>query len=289
MDIKECYEILGITKKATDEQVKKAYREKSKQFHPDLHRDDKDATAKFAKVSEAYRLILENREKKHKSIFNFGTIFSDAGSKTNTEKKKETTKSEKPESEQKGIRGSDVYTTVEIAFEESILGCRKEITVQHEEICPCSKEENRTDNCTICNNTGKVLKIKGKGNVGINGGENGDLVINIQVKQKKGFVRTGQDVVYYMTISFPQAVLGAVINVPTAYGTVNCEIPAGIKPGEQLCLAGKGVIDEETGEVGCQYVNITIDIPKIEKTEDIEILLRQVQDKLYDKPVNANI
>ena len=79
------------------------------------------------------------------------------------------------------------------------------------------------------------------------------------------------------------------INVPTAYGTVNCEIPAGIKPGEQLCLAGKGVIDEETGEVGCQYVNITIDIPKIEKTEDIEILLRQVQDKLYDKPVNANI
>ena len=257
MDIKECYEILGITKKATDEQVKKAYREKSKQFHPNLHWDDKDATAKFAKVSEAYRLILENREKKHKSIFNFGTIFSDAGSKTNTEKKKETTKSEKPESEQKGIRGSDVYTTVEITFEESILGCRKEITVQHEEICPCSKEENHTDNCTICNNTGKVLKkfiydisiprgifsgqvlkIKGKGNVGINGGENGDLVINIQVKQKKGFVRTGQDVVYYMTISFPQAVLGAVINVPTAYGTVNCEIPAGIKTGEQLCLAG---------------------------------------------------
>ncbi|MCC2210468.1 HSP40/DnaJ peptide-binding protein [Oscillospiraceae bacterium CLA-AA-H232] len=155
------------------------------------------------------------------------------------------------------MRGSDVYTTVEIAFEESILGCRKEITVQHEEICPCSNEENRTDNCTICNNTGKVLKkfiydisiprgifsgqvlkIKGKGNVGINGGENGDLVINIQVKQKKGFARTGQDVVYYMTISFPQAVLGAVINVPTAYGTVNCEIPAGIKPGEQLCLAG---------------------------------------------------
>ena len=86
--------------------------------------------------------------------------------------------------------------------------------------------------------SGQVLKIKGKGNVGINGGENGDLVINIQVKQKKGFVRTGQDVVYYMTISFPQAVLGAVINVPTAYGTVNCEIPAGIKPGEQLCLAG---------------------------------------------------
>lgn len=56
MDIKECYEMLGITKKATDEQVKKAYREKSKQFHPDLHRDDKDATAKFARVSEAYRL-----------------------------------------------------------------------------------------------------------------------------------------------------------------------------------------------------------------------------------------
>ena len=96
MDIKECYEILGITKKATDEQVKKAYREKSKQFHPDLHRDDKDATAKFAKVSEAYRLILENREKKHKSIFNFGTIFSDAGIKMNTEKKKETTTSCRP-------------------------------------------------------------------------------------------------------------------------------------------------------------------------------------------------
>lgn len=109
MDIKECYEILGITKKATDDQVKKAYREKSKQFHPDLHRDDKDATVKFARVSEAYRLILEHREKKHKSIFNFGTIFGDAGNKTTAEKKKDTTKSEKTEPEQKGIRGSDVY------------------------------------------------------------------------------------------------------------------------------------------------------------------------------------
>ena len=68
-------------------------------------------------------------------------------------------KSEKPEPEQKGIRASDVYTTVEITFEESILGCRKEITVQHKEICPCSKKENCTDNCTICNNTGKVLNL----------------------------------------------------------------------------------------------------------------------------------
>ena len=73
------------------------------------------------------------------------------------------------------------------------------------------------------------------------------MVINIQVKQKKGFVRTGQDVVYYMTISFPQAVLGAVINVPTAYGTVNCEIPAGIKPGEQLCLAGYSFKNKKKG------------------------------------------
>ena len=108
--------------------------------------------------------------------------------------------------------------------------------------------------------SGQVLKIKGKGNVGINGGENGDLVINIQVKQKKGFVRTGQDVVYYMTISFPQAVLGAVINVPTAYGTVNCEIPAGIKPGEQLCLAGYSFKDKKKVGTLCvlTFLNVFI-------------------------------
>ena len=102
--------------------------------------------------------------------------------------------------------------------------------------------------------------MKGKGNVGINGGENGDLVINIQVKQKKGFVRTGQDVVYYMTISFTQAVLGAVINVPTSYGTVNCEIPAGIKPGEQLCLAGYSFKDKKKVGTLCvlTFLNVFI-------------------------------
>ena len=86
------------------------------------------------------------------------------------------------------------------------------------------------------------------------------MVINIQVKQKKGFVRTGQDVVYYMTISFPQAVLGAVINVPTAYGTVNCEIPAGIKPGEQLCLAGYSFKDKKKVGTLCvlTFLNVFI-------------------------------
>ena len=86
------------------------------------------------------------------------------------------------------------------------------------------------------------------------------LVINIQVKQKQGFVRTGQDVVYYMTISFPQAVLGAVINVPTAYGTVNCEIPAGIKPGEQLCLAGYSFKDKKKVGTLCvlTFLNVFI-------------------------------
>ena len=69
------------------------------------------------------------------------------------------TNQKKTEPEQKGIRGSEVYTAVEITFEESSLGCRKEITVQHEEICPCSKEENCTYNCTIRNNTGKVLNL----------------------------------------------------------------------------------------------------------------------------------
>lgn len=299
MSIKECYEILGVSKRNTDEEIRHAYREKAKMCHPDICKTSKSVD-EFAAISEAYDTIIKYRNKKRSTMNKIIEIFPMSALKSKQE--------EKPTEKRDDMdvvvshRGSDVYTTLEISFDEAVLGCRKEIQSQREEKCQCVNEGYNPKDCNICKGKGKItrkviyeinvprgvfsgqiLKIKGKGNESEDGGGYGDLIINVQVQPKKGFVRVGQDIMYRMHITFPEAVLGTVQKVPTVYGWENCEIPAGTRSGTQLCLSGKGVIDEETGEVGNQYVTINIEIPRIIRTEGTESLLRSVQEKLYDE------
>ncbi|MFV0255036.1 MAG: molecular chaperone DnaJ [Erysipelotrichaceae bacterium] len=120
-------------------------------------------------------------------------------------------------------------------------------------------------------NTGQQLRISGKGEAGLNGGPNGDLIVEILVKNHKNFIRDGKNIHIKIPISLTDAVLGAKIDVPTVYGDVELKIPEGTQPNTQFRLKGKGVIDIRGGSHGDQYVEVSVDIPKRLSVEEKDL------------------
>ena len=115
---------------------------------------------------------------------------------------------------------------------------------------------------------GTRLRIPGEGNVGKNGGRNGDLYIIVHVKEHPYFKRQGNNIYLRKDIDFVQAVLGADIPVETLYGTVKLKVPPGTQSSETFRLKNKGIKNERTGRVGDQYVKLDIRIPtKLTPTE----------------------
>ena len=110
-------------------------------------------------------------------------------------------------------------------------------------------------------NNGQQVRVKGKGERGINGGENGDLYIEVLVKEHSYFVREGNDISLTIPLDFVDACLGCKIDVPTVYGDVTLTIPAGSQPNQILRMKGCGVKDLRSGKPGDQYVKLDIKVP----------------------------
>ena len=125
--------------------------------------------------------------------------------------------------------------------------------------------------------SGQQVRLAGYGEKGENGGPNGDLYIEIRVRPHKYFVREGNNIRISIPISALDATLGTTVDVPTAYGDVEMKVPAGTQPGQQLRLKGYGIKDIRTNNVGDQYVEIQIEIPK---------KLTKEEKDLYEKLAN---
>ena len=125
--------------------------------------------------------------------------------------------------------------------------------------------------------SGQQVRLAGYGEKGENGGPNGDLYIEIRVRPHKYFVREGNNIRISIPISALDATLGTTVDVPTAYGDVEMKVPAGTQPGQQLRLKGYGIKDIRTNNVGDQYVEIQIEIPR---------KLTKEEKDLYEKLAN---
>jgi len=126
--------------------------------------------------------------------------------------------------------------------------------------------------------SGQQVRVAGYGERGSNGGDNGDLYIEIVVKPHKNFIRQGNDIYIQVPISAVDATLGTKIDVPTCYGDVELNIPAGSQPNQKLRLKGYGVQSIRSGNKGDQYVGIKVEIPtKLTKEE------KELYQKLADK------
>lgn len=159
------------------------------------------------------------------------------------------------------MRGSDVNAEITVEFEEAVFGCDKMIRLQDPSLSP-GKISSLQVHIPAGIDTGKTIRLKGKGMPGQNGGENGDLLLRVSVKEKPGYERKGMDVYTTVRIPFTTAVFGGETVVPTLYGKVLCKIGEGTQSGTKIRLRGKGIVSMKDGNIrGDQYVTVQIDVP----------------------------
>lgn len=132
-------------------------------------------------------------------------------------------------------------------------------------------------------NAGQQIRLKGKGSRGRNGGENGDLYLEVVVNPHKFFKREGNDIHCEVNLSFIDCALGTTIEVDTVYGPVEVNVPAGTQPNAVLMLKGRGVKDLRSGNPGNQYIKVKVETPK-NLTKEQKELLEKFKDTMKDEP-----
>lgn len=274
------YQTLGVQKNADQEEIKKSYRKLAKKYHPDLNPGNKEAEKKFKEVSHAFDLIGtpearakfdrgetdEQQRKQYEEFFKNrrgGPSFYDTqhdGGRYSYSFAEDFGGADFFEDLFGGARhrnvnfpGEDVHYKMEVEFKEAALGAEKVITLQN------GKSLKVKIPAGI--DSGKKLRFKGMGHPGVGQGAAGDAYVEITVKPKEGFSRSGRDIVSEIPISFLDAITGGEIEVPTIDGSVVMKIPPGVSTGSKLRIRGKGAgATPETR--GNQIVILKIVMPK---------------------------
>ncbi len=343
---RDYYEVLGVSKTATADEIKKSYRKLAKQYHPDVNKDA-GAEDKFKEISEAYEVLSDDDKKAAYDRYGhdglngqggfggfgqggfqggfqdvdlsdiFGSFFGGGSTR---------------QRRSGPMQGEDRFMQVEIDFMDAINGKKVELKINIDEKCEkcggtgakssdsvhtCSRcngkgtirQQQRTvfgtivneTTCPDCNGTGKIIKekcdhcrgngyvnqnitidvtipkginngqqirIANKGYRGANGGPNGDLFIEIRIRNHPNFKRDGKNIHLTIPISSVDAALGCEVDVPTVHGDVSLKIPEGCQHGTVLRLKGKGVKDLRSDNYGDQLVTVEVKTPtKLSKEE----------------------
>lgn len=341
---RDYYEILGVDRTATEDQLKKAYRKLAIKYHPDKNPGDKEAEAKFKELAEAYD-VLSDPEKRARydqfghagmggasgygaggfsmdDIFSqFGDIFGghfgggfNFGGFSSGGRRRAV------------IKAGDIRVRVRMNLEEISTGVHKKIKIKKDITCSVchgaqTTESDGKQTCQTCNGRGVVLqtmnslfgtvqseaecptchgtgeivtkpcshchgagvekgqeevsfdipagvedgmsfRVQGKGNAAPNNGIPGDLIVQIVEEEDPNFIRNGNDVIYNLLISVPQAISGDKVEIPTIGGKVRVTIDKGTQPGKILRLRGKGLPSLQGYGRGDQLVNVNVFIPK---------------------------
>lgn len=296
MEFIDYYKILGITKSASDEDIKKAYRKLARKLHPDLNPNDPDAKIKFQQLNEA-NAVLSNPEKRKKydkygkdweqgeeyekyqqqqkqyansgrqqttNDFNgedFSDFFSSMfGRGSNSGNRRSNIK----------YRGQDFNTQLEIDIKEASKTHKKELSVNGKNIritIPAGIEDNQT------------IKINGYGGEGLNNGPNGDLYITFLIQNSTPFKRVGNDLYITYDLDLYTAVLGGEITLTAFDGaTLKLKVAASTQNGTKVRLKGKGFpVYKKEGNFGDLYVTYNIKIPVNLSEKEISLFNELVQ------------
>lgn len=348
---RDYYEVLGVDRSATNDAIKKAYRQLAKKYHPDANPGDKEAEQKFKEASEAYAVLSDSEKRRQYDQFGhaafdggagggaggfdfsgmdmgdiFGDIFGDffgggrsRGAGTGP------------------MKGANVRSSVRITFEEAVFGCEKEIELYLKEDCATchttgAKPGTSPETCSKCGGKGKVvysqqslfgmvqnvqacpdcqgsgkivrekcpdcrgtgyistkkkikvsipagidngqsIRIRDKGEPGVNGGPRGDLLVEVIVSSHPIFQRQDMNIYSTAPISFAQAALGGEIRISTVDGDVLYDVKPGTQTDTRIRLKGKGVPSLRNKNLrGDQYVTLVVQVPTTLNAEAKEAL-----------------
>jgi len=366
MSKRDYYDILGVAKGASAEEIKKAYRKLAIKYHPDKNPDDKSAEDKFKEAAEAYE-VLSSPEKKQRydqfghagvggagggggyggggmnmeDIFSqFGDIFGGGGGSPFDSFFGGGGQSR---GGRRVAKGSNLRIKVKLTLEEIANGAEKKIKVNKQVTCKTcdgsgAKDKGSVSTCSTCGGAGSVrrvtntilgqmqttatcptchgsgqqitakcnschgdgtvrgeetisinipagvsegmqLSMAGKGNAAPNGGVPGDLIILIEETAHETLKREGNNVVYDLHVSIPEAALGASVEVPTIDGKAKIKIEPGTQSGKLLRLKGKGIPEVNSYHRGDQIIHVNIWTPKALNSEE-----RTLLEKLRESP-----
>ncbi len=297
------YNLLGVKKGATEEEIKKAFRKKALKFHPDRNKENPKAEEKFKQISEAYAVLSDKTKRreydqfgaqgfrKHYSQedifrgFDPSDIFS--GFANGPEFMHDLNSvfggSAGPQSPFDGFfgnrgggrriskRGRDIIDPLLITFEEAALGAEKQFTIQRE-----GSTESTTVKIPAGISAGKKLRLAGKGHPGFNGGKPGDLYFKIQVGEHPVFKRDGNDILIDCEVTLTEALLGTNIEVKTIDGMKQVKVPPATQSHSKLRLKGLGIKPAGKGKKGDQIMRIIVTYPK-SFTDEQNDLIEQLQ------------
>lgn len=271
--MKDPYEILGVDRTADEAAIRAAYRKLAKKHHPDVNPGKKDAAEKFAAISAAYDLLSD---KEKRARFDRGEIDAE-GHEVHQQRTwyRDTPGHERYETAGgftqedleaffaqafggagarsdwgatgRRMRGRDMQYSLTVSFIEAATGVTRRLALP----------DGRTLDVRIPPGTedGHVLRLRGQGGPGYNGAPAGDALIEITVAPDPRFHRDGDDIITDLKVSLKEAVLGAVLEVPTIHGPVKLTIPPGSGTGTRLRLRGRGI------RHGHQYVQLQVVVP----------------------------
>ena len=328
---RDYYEVLGVSRESSPDDLKKAFRQLALRYHPDRNPGDKSAEERFKEINEAYSVLSDPEKRQQYDRFGhagpagqgfggfgdfsgfgvedilndfFGGMFGGGGGGARPR------------------RGADLRYNLTVAFDEAVFGSEKEIVVPRTGVCPeCSgtgaRKGTRPERCGACHGQGQVtmqqgffairrtcgrcggtgrvvkdpcgncsgtgqvrerrtlkvkippgvdtgtrLKLRGEGEAGPAGGSAGDLYVVLTVKEHPFFVRQGTDLFCEVPITFPQAAMGATIEVPTLSGKKTLTIPPGTPSGHDFVMRGEGIASLDSGRRGNLVIRVLIEVPR---------------------------
>lgn len=292
MDYKDYYKVLGVAKNATDDEIKKAYRKLAVKYHPDKNQGDKEAEAKFKEVAEAYEVLKDpDKRKKYDEMganwkyyqqygasgggasqygsggsgFRFegdlNDLFGDAGGFSDFFKSFFGGGGQRSASH--ATKGQDYRAEANITLEEAFHGTSRLIELNGQKLRIRIKPGIQS---------GQLLRIKGKGAPGFQGGPAGDLLINVQIDRHPIYKREENDLYKDVKVDLYTAVLGGKIDVETLKGKVKVNVPKGTGNGKLLRIKNMGMPHyDRPAQFGHLYIRIEVEIPKNLSSEEIAL------------------
>lgn len=297
MIFKDYYKILGLeNNKVTEAEIKSAYREQAKKYHPDVSETSEE---RFKDINEAYRTLSNGASKrKYDRSWNYyigkkikeknkkenpETLFSMFFGNINPNEEIENPSQTKKKKNMTPIKGENVETEINISMEEGFYGIEKKIALRTIE----GKMKNFSVKVPAGIRENEKIRLIGQGKAGKNGAKNGDLFIKIHIDEKENIKLKGCDIYTNLFLTPWEAALGTKTKINGIDETSTIYIPQGIQSGEKLTIPGKGYKDGKGGR-GDLIAEVKVMVPKKLSSEEKEIFekLKEISKfnprKIYD-------